>query len=463
MEDAISQVPLKSAFEYCLTQPYYYLGMALRAQHRYDQAFDAFYKAAWSQGWGAASYYQLAELSCMKKEYSLALDFISRSLSLNALSLKAKNLKGVLFRKTGKADKAAAFTSEILSADPLNFWAANEQYLQSKEAGSAKKGADCLANLKMKMRDDVQNYLELAVDYGNCGMWDEAIDVLSRLEGQGSEFPMVYYYLGYFLEKNGDLNKAITYYKSASQMPPDYCFPFRWESMDILRQALKVNPRDSKAFYYQGNLLFDHQPDEAIKHWEKSVVLDDHFALSHRNLGLASARVQNDIARAIESMEKAQAFAPSEPRVYYEVDLLYEAGGVSPDKRLALLAENHEIVKKRDDALSREIGLLVQSSDYDRALELLQTHHFHVWEGGGRIHNVYVDAHLLRGLKSFASNDYGSALKSFLSALEYPENLEVGRPVRGGGEPRVQYFVGTAYEALGQMIEAREYYEKYLQ
>ena len=122
--------------------------------------------------------------------------------------------------------------------------------------------------------------------------------------------------------------------------------------------------------------------------------------------------------------------------------------------------KNHETVKKRDDALSREIGLLVQLGEYDRALDLLESHHFHVWEGGGRIHNVFVDAHVLRGLERYSSSDYRDALKSFLSALEYPENLEVGKPVRGGGEPRVQYFIGTAYEALGEKTRAREYFKK---
>lgn len=271
---------------------------------------------------------------------------------------------------------------------------------------------------------------------------------------------MVHYYLGYYLGKSGDEIKALASYKKAGHMPPDYCFPFRWESMDVIKQALEVTPRDSKAFYYLGNLLFDHQPEEAIKQWEKSVASDKGSVLAHRNLGLAYARVQNDINRAIESMEKARALSPSEPRLYYELDLLYEAGGVAPEKRLALLVEHHETVKKRDDALSREVGLLVQSGDYDRALDLLESHHFHVWEGGGRIHKVYVDAHLLRGLKSLCSDECESALKSFLSALEYPGNLEVGRPVRGGGEPRVQYFVGTAYESLGKMAEAKEYYEK---
>jgi tetratricopeptide (TPR) repeat protein len=441
-------------------EAFYYLGVVQRAQHRYDEACDAFYNATWSHGWGAASYYQLAELACIKIDYWTALEFIDRSLVLNSLNLRAGNLKAALLRKTGGMNEAAALVAEIVLADPLNFWALNERYLQTNKWGGLDKATERLDDLENKLRDELQNFLELAVDYGNCGLWDEAIDVLSRLEDKELGFPMVYYYLGYYLEKSGDGEKAIEYYKKASQMPSDYCFPFRWESRDVLEQALKKNPGDPKAFYYLGNLLFDHQPEEAIKRWEKSVALDSRFAPAHRNLGLAYARVYNDVARAIESMEKACAFASSEPRLYYELDLMYEAGGVSSEERLALLIENHEIVKKRDDALSREIGLLVQLEDYDRAIELLQIHHFHVWEGGGRIHSVYVDAHLLRGLQSFSSGDNESALKSFLAALEYPENLEVGRPVRGGGEPKVQYFVGTAYEDLGENDKAKEYYEK---
>jgi len=441
-------------------EAFYYLGLTLRARHRYEEAFDAFYKAAWSQGWGAAGYYQLAELSCLKNEYSMALDFIDRSMSMNMLSLRSQNLKAALLRKTGRMDKAAAIVAEIVLADPLNFWALNERYLQTKEWGGADKAAERLGDLENKLRDEVQNYLELAVDYGNCGMREEAIDVLSRMEHQESEFPMVYYYKGYYLGESGDEEKAIAYYKKASRMPSDYCFPFRWESRDVLDQALRKNPGDFKAFFYLGNLLFDHQPEEAIRLWEKSVALDSGFVLASRNLGLAYARVKNDVSRAIKSMEKARALAPSEARLYYELDLLYEAGGVSPDKRLALLMENHETVKQRDDALSSEIGLLAQLGEYHRAIELLENHHFHVWEGGGRIHNVYVDAHLLRGQKHFFSKEYKNALESYSMALEYPDNLEVGRPVRGGGEPRVLYYIGTAYEALGEKIKAREYYEK---
>jgi tetratricopeptide (TPR) repeat protein len=97
---------------------------------------------------------------------------------------------------------------------------------------------------------------------------------------------------------------------------------------------------------------------------------------------------------------------------------------------------------------------------YDRALELLASRHFHTWEGGGRIHNVYVDAHLLRGQKSLKDKRYQEALKDFEAALEYPENLEVGRPKRDRRTCQTHFFIGTAYEALGDTQKAGEYFKK---
>ncbi|MCB7129567.1 MAG: tetratricopeptide repeat protein, partial [Candidatus Brocadiales bacterium] len=91
---------------------------------------------------------------------------------------------------------------------------------------------------------------------------------------------------------------------------------------------------------------------------------------------------------------------------------------------------------------------------------LLTTHHFNIWEGGGGIYDVYVDACLLRGIESFANKRYQEALNDFEAALEYPENLEVGRPRNGRMSSRILYFIGTAHEGLGNKERARESYDK---
>jgi tetratricopeptide (TPR) repeat protein len=128
--------------------------------------------------------------------------------------------------------------------------------------------------------------------------------------------------------------------------------------------------------------------------------------------------------------------------------------------RLALLEKNHKVVSLRDDALTREILLLVQLGRYDRAIELLKSHHFHVWEGGGEIYSVFVDAHLLRGQDFMDAKKYRQALGDFETALTYPENLEVSAPASGGGSAKIYYWIGMAWEALGEKTKAGANFEK---
>ncbi len=445
-------------------EAYYYSGIALRAQGKNGEAYDAFYKASWSQAWAGAAYYSLAELACERRDSSRALDFLDRSLSMNSLNTKALNLKSAALKKLGHFEEAREIASQVLAFDPLDFWAGNELYLTNSELGKKEEALEEKQALKIKMRDASQSYLELASDYGNCGLLDEAEEVLLRLIDSGKKWdsthPMLYYYLGYFEEKKGNEAEALKYYKLASKMPSDYCFPFQLESIAALRAAQRLNPSDPRAPYYLGNLLYDLQPEKAIKEWEKSRQLDETFSIVHRNLGLAYARILNDVPKAITSLEKAVSCNSRDPRLYYELDLLYEAGGIAPEKRLGLLEKNHEVVLQRDDALSREILLLVQLGKYEKAVDLLSKRHFHVWEGGGGIHNLYVDAHLWRGEEHFAARRYREALKDYQAALEYPENLEVARPNRGGRDSQIHYFIGTAYEALGDAKKAAEFYEK---
>ena len=448
-------------------EAYYYLGVALRSQGRYDEAYDAFYKATWYHAWHAAAYYSLAEIDCQRRDFLRALEHLEHSLSTNALNTKALNLKATILRKIGRFKEAEETALKVLAIDPLDFWAENELYLVKSEVGLKEEAVKRLEDLKAKMRDNAQSYLELAVDYGNSGFLDEAIEVLSRaieLNHRGiSDFPMIHYYLGYFWEKKGRKDKAMENYRLGEKMPVEYCFPFRVESLEVLKHAIENNSRDAKAHYYLGNLFYYfNRYEEAIEEWEKSRDLEPTLSIVYRNLGLAYARVKNDIFKAITSLEKAIAHNPKDPRLYYELDRIYEIGGVSIEKRLALLEKNHETVVKRDDALSREIILYVQAGQYNKAIDLLRNHHFHVWEGGGEIHDVYVDAHLLRGIEKFESGRYIEALEDFKAALEYPENLEVGRPYRGIRlrDPQVYYYMGTAYESLGNEDDAKICYEK---
>ena len=310
-------------------EAYYYLGVALKSQGKYDAAYEAFFKATWYHAWHTAAYYSLADLECRKGDFSKALEFINLSISTHTLNTKALVLKAAILRRLRRLEEAEALASKITAMDPLDFWAANELYLAESSLGLKKEATRELNGLEDRMRGVAHSYLEMAVDYGNCGLYDEAVDVLSRLvdsnKGEARVYPLVYYYLGYFWEKKGDSEKALKYYRLGGKMPTDYCFPFQLESIDVLRSAVRNVPEDARARYYLGNLLYDLQPGNAIEEWEKSTGLDDTFAIAHRNLGFAYARIENDVPKAIASLERAVACNPKDPRLYLELDQLYEA------------------------------------------------------------------------------------------------------------------------------------------
>jgi tetratricopeptide (TPR) repeat protein len=443
-------------------EAYYQLAVAQRATGDTDKAYENFYRAAWDHAFTAPAYYQLAELSCTKGDFPMALEQINSSLACNALNTKARNLKAAILRKLEKYDMAKTILAVTLEQDPIDFLALNELYLLENSFGSTNRAAGIVDDLTFKMRGETQSYMELAADYIGFGLNDDAIAVLlraARLESSpASTYPMVYYYIGWLYGKNGDLESSKRAYAKAAALPPDFCFPFRSESITVLQAAVANDPEDARALYYLGNCLYDKQPEAAMTAWQKSAQSDDTFATVHRNLGCGHYRSENDIPAAIASYEKAIACNRQDPRVYAELDSLYIVGNIDPQKRVALLEKNHDVVAKRNDSYLHEIMALAQVGRYDDAIEYLTTNNWHVREGGGEIHDVYVDSYLLRGKGKLDAGDARAALADFTEAAKYPENLRVGRPQNDDRAAQVNYFIAVAHKALGDTDKAKGYF-----
>ena len=444
-------------------EAYYYLGVALRRQGKLEEAEDAFQRAAWSASWYGPSFYQLAELACAEADWERALGYVERAISANTLNIKGLGLKTVLLNQLGRKQEALLIAESARQLEPLDPWALNETYSTEYPAENSAAAEKALRDLNSLLGDSDPNVLELAAGYADCGRLGETYQVLRRQRSlsKSRANPLIDYALAFYGEKSGNgHDQAVADLKIAASRPPDYVFPFQLEFIEILEWAAKENPADARAPYYLGNLLFDLQPDKAIAAWESSRGRDPSFATVHRNLGLAYARVKNDLSAAVASLEKAVAADPKDPRLYCELDVLYEAAGADPQKRLALLEKNHATIAAHDDALGREIGLLVQTGRFDRALELLRGHHFHVWEGGGGIYGSWVEANVQRGRKFLDAKKYPEALKDFEAARTYPANLEVAPPSRGAGSAKIFWLVAVADEGLGKKSEAAAFYAK---
>jgi tetratricopeptide (TPR) repeat protein len=438
-------------------EPYYYLGVALKAQGKMDEAFDAFYKATWSAPWRAGGYYSLAEIACARNQMADALKYVDRSLAANAQNIRALNLKAAILRHLGRNKEALALlNSAAHQSDPLDVRAMAEKWLASPTPQSSK-------TLVSSMNDYPATAAETAAEYFDAGLWKDGSAVLEQLVKGASDktrmSPMVYYYLAYFADKMGQNDKVSEYSRLAVQMSPDYVFPFQSEAIEVLGRAMKRNPDDARAPYYLGNLFFDNQPEEAVRLWEKSAALDPSFPITHRNLAIAYSHQPggNDLNKAIDCMEKAVALPNKYPIHFCELDELYAAAGISPVKRMAMLDKNLNIVVGRDDALSRAISLKVFMGQYDEAIRLMTGRNFNVWEGGTlNVASDWTDAHLLRGRQHLTAGQPKEALADFQAANSIPDNLPNDNGDGSGRLAETAYWSGIAREAMGEKDQARQ-------
>ena len=440
----------------------YYLGATLKAEGKTDDAFTYFYKATWSQAWKAAGYYSLAEIAASRGDMTAALDFVDRSIDSNALNIRAQNLKAAVLRHTGRSREALQLLATAAhKIDPLDVRSMAERWLAARDPATLK-------TLTSTMIDHPQTFQETAAEYLDAGLWKDGTDVLLQLVAavpdKAKVHPMAYYYLGYFAEKLGQRPLADEYYKLALSLPPDYVFPFQAEAIDVLRAALKMNPRDAHASYYLGNLLYDWQPEEATRLWEDSAALNSSFAIVHRNLATAYAHQKPtpDINRAIGELEKAVSVNHKYALHFAELDELYEQAGTPIEKRLPLFEKNADVVAQRDDAQNRAVALKVASGKYDDAIQMMTGRKFAQAEGANlNVGDQWTAAHILRGQQEIAAKKYKDALADLQAAVTVPDNL----PARGFGEggarnAEVDYLTGLAYEGMGDHGKATESWNK---
>lgn len=440
---------------------YYNLAWALMLQDKYDEAYDNFYKSIWDDNFQHAGYLNLARITIRKKDFPKALEFIEKSLSKNSNSHSARHLKAIILRKLNKIEEALKFIEESLNADHFNFGCLFEKMFILKDLNNNKEFYNTKNYLLSIIRDDANNFLEIATDYIHSGLYEEAIEILElHIENKTHGYPLIYYYLGYCHSKLLNHNEAISFFNKAHEMPEDYCFPNKIEDILVLEEAIKINDKDYKALYYLGNLWYDKkQYAKAIECWEKSIELNYNFAITHRNLAIAYYNKLKDPVRAVNEMEIAFSINKSS-RILMELDQLYKITNKSIDFRLANLNKYDDLVKMRDDLTLEKVTLLNLNNQYDEALEILLERKFHPWEGGeGKVVKQYLISLIEKAKIHILNKNYSEALNLLLRTDKYPDNLGEGK-LSTVYENDIYFLKGVCYENLKDFSKAEEFYNK---
>jgi tetratricopeptide (TPR) repeat protein len=433
-------------------EPFYYLGLTLKAEGKLDDGYTQLYKSTWSAAWRSPGYFAMAEIESTNGDVGAALTHDEDALEANALNVRALALKAALLRKAGKKSEAANAIAKIEQIDPLDVQGITEQWLATGSAASE-------AALMKTVKEHPETALEVAADDMDAGLWQDGSTVLTRVVSAAPDkakvSPLMYYYLGYFAEQMHEDARAREEYALAKKASPEYVFPFQMEMMTVLEDAMRVDATDARAPYYEGNLLFDWQPQRAQELWEQSAALGADFPVVYRNLAMVYTREggQKDKARA--ALEKAVEYGGN-ATVLSDLDKIYEEDGVSPAKRLAVM-EAHQSVINRDEVIAREVNLYIFAGKPEAAIALLKTRFFRAWEGGGRfsLGDSWVNANLALGQKEMAAKQYAGALKDYKAAMEVPATLQEAAGDISGRAAEIDYWIGGAYEAMGDTASAR--------
>lgn len=103
------------------SEVYYNLGLTLFYQDRMDDAFDAFYKATWSNEQQEMAFYYLAVIECRREKFDSALELVEKGLVKNAHNIKARGLKVRILRMLGRKKEAEVQAGENLKVDPFDY------------------------------------------------------------------------------------------------------------------------------------------------------------------------------------------------------------------------------------------------------------------------------------------------------------------------------------------------------
>lgn len=442
------------------TEALYYLGYLYQMIGNNAKAEEAYWAATWTPDFKHRSFYELAVLAVKEKDYKKAMEMITQSLYVGVRDLQALTLKAYILRMQGKKEEAQETIHYIQQIDPLDYWSAAEASLSASQGASFLKAG---TNHNSKGIIAVQELLEVINNYMTIEATDDALTLLNSAIALGepyASYPLVYYYKACNLLKQNNQAEAVAAIDKARSLSPLDNYPFRVEEIGLFNALLNEKPDDSFLHYHLGNLLYYlGQKDNGLNHWLRSAELNPSFAIACRNVGFGYGQL-NDLQKSMKYYDMAIKANPNDPLLLTESDKIYEQADIPAAQRLKRLEAHLKTVMKHDDAVMRLLTLYNAAGQYDKAIKILDSRHFHLWEGGGQVHDIYVDSHMLKGMKLLKGKRYKDAIKEFDLANQYPVNLEVAPSPRGGYEAKVYYLSGIAYEAMNQADNAKECFEK---
>lgn len=426
------------------------LGLIYRRLGKVDQAEEAFSIASRTMEFRNGSYIQIAEVRLLKGDFTGALEFARKALDYNRISVPAREILIITCRKLKKQTESEKNIEELLEIDPLNHFARFEKYILNPSPAR-------LNDFKSLIRNEFphETYLELAIDYVNRGLYDEALKVLEEAPSN----PIVLYWLAW-LNKDTDNDKCTQFLQKAMDFSPFLVFPFRHETIGVLEWALKKNDF-WKTRYYLG-LIYWHinRPEKALELFRECGNSPD-YAPFYIARGKLSQSVKGNSLTQGNDFAKALELDPSEWRSWHfmaenlQSDMLYSDQLIKT--RQAYLRFPSNPVVGIDYAKA-----LINNGKYAECLKILENITILPQEGAHEGHDLYELANLSIAVDMIEQGKFNQAIRYIDASKKWPENLGAGKPY----EPDIRFqdfLAAFCHKMTGKDDISEDYFNRILE
>ncbi|HET9065661.1 MAG TPA: DUF5107 domain-containing protein [Gemmatimonadales bacterium] len=346
----------------------------------------------------------LAEMALASGDEEGVRRYTDRALANDRDNLPARELLAMLARQQHDTATAHRLAREMLAIDPLHHFVAAERFLDAPTEAGARLLRE---GIRGEFPDQV--ILELAIGYARRGARDDAILVLNAASG-----PMARAWHAWLPSLHARLDGPAEL---------DLAFPYRPETLPVLRWVTTQNPHWSWRYLLALNLWALDRTDEAAEVMTSLDGIDHAPALAARALLLQAERGTDPVP----DLTRAVALDPRDRSLVVRlVDALERAGAWRAADSTARVG----LTRFRDDftlQLLRATALLQLGRGGDAAaildrVQVLPSEH------ARESHHLFVQAHSMVALDALARGDTKRAARELQLALIWPENLGQGKP-----------------------------------
>jgi len=391
----------------------YMAGIAYRAIKDTVNALESLGWAARDIKFRSVSYAQIAELYLANKQLTRAETYAQKALDFNTYNVNAREV--LLLNGNKKNDKKALWKTkkDLLHIDPLNYLVA----LENLNSNTIVNDLDIQNEFKE------ESFLTIALRYKELGFNQKAIVALSM----SKETVKNQLWLA-FLKKVTSPHESEVLLSSAINKQVDFVFPYRRETIPVLKWATAKNDNWKLKYYLAQNYIAVGLKDKGITILEELKNLPDSPIFYQFRAKLLQSNLNNNSKnRAITDLQKALNLQPSNWKIWEENILLYQNTGDTANAHKLSKKATNKFPDNYNIALAHAKSLL-NLERHKEVTVVLENINILPFEHASESRKVYEKTYQALALNAILKNKYIEAKAILEKAKKWPENIGVGKP-----------------------------------